>query len=292
MTTLTLIACVIAGIGVYNLLCAFADIPTAKTSKMMLLSRKQEGVKKDQLLSVYITRIAISLERFVRLDRLRSAKIQSALSIAGLEMSPRAYVMKAYVTSILTASCAIPAYFIHPLLALMVIGLAITLWFAMYYAAFDYVAKRKKSIEAEIPRFALTIARNLENDRDVLKILTGYKRVVGGEFRKELDQTIADMRTGNYENALIRFESRVGSALLSDVIRGLIGTLRGDDQQMYFKMICFDTRQIELSNLKREAMKRPERTRKYSMMMMVCVVAIYLVVLSVEVIGSLGVFFG
>lgn len=62
--------------------------------------------------------------------------------------------------------------------------------------------KRRKLIENEIPRFALTIGQNLENDRDVLKILTSYRRVAGKDFGAELDQTIADMKTGNYENAL------------------------------------------------------------------------------------------
>jgi len=87
----------------------------------------------------------------------------------------------------------------------------------------------------------LTVGQSLENDRDVLKILTSYRRVAGKDFGAELDQTIADMKTGNYENALIRFETRIGSPMLSDVIRGLIGVLRGDDQRMYFKMIriCF-----------------------------------------------------
>ena len=31
------------------------------------------------------------------------------------------------------------------------------------------------------------------------------------------------MKTGNYENALIRFETRIGSPMLSDVVRGLVG---------------------------------------------------------------------
>ena len=46
--------------------------------------------------------------------------------------------------------------------------------------------------------------------------------------------------------------------MLSDIVRGLIGTLRGDDQQMYFKMLVFDMRQIEQNNLKKEAGKRPK----------------------------------
>jgi len=292
MTLLALIACVLLGIAAYNLSCAFIDIPTGKTSKMMLLSRKQQGVKTDKLLDVYITRIAIFLERFVKLDKLKRSKLQNTLAIAGVETSPEVYTLKAYITAALVALCAIPVFFIQPLFAMVVIGLAVTLWFSTYYAAFDFVKKRKKIIEAEIPRFALTIAQNLENDRDVLRILTSYRRVAGKEFGQELDQTIADMKTGNYENALIHFEGRVGSALLSDVVRGLIGTMRGDDQRMYFKMICFDMRQIEQNNLKKEAAKRPKKIQKYSMMMLICIILIYIVVLCTEVIGSLGVFFG
>ena len=292
MTILALFACVLFGVAAYNLSCAFIDIPTGKTSKMMLLSRKQQGVKTDKLLDVYITRIATFLEKFVKLDKLKRSKLQNTLAIAGVEASPEVYTLKAYITAALVALCAIPVFFIQPLFAMVVIGLAVTLWFSTYYAAFDFVKKRKKIIEAEIPRFALTITQNLENDRDVLKILTSYRRVAGKEFGQELDQTIADMKTGNYENALIHFEGRVGSALLSDVVRGLIGTMRGDDQRMYFKMICFDMRQIEQNNLKKEAAKRPKKIQKYSMMMLICIILIYVVVLCTEVIGSLGVFFG
>lgn len=94
----------------------------------------------------------------------------------------------------------------------------------------------------------------------MLKILTSYRRVAGKDFGAELDQTIADMKTGNYENALIHFETRIGSPMLSDVIRGLIGVLRGDDQRMYFKMICFDMRQIEQNNLKRKLPSVPRKS--------------------------------
>lgn len=48
--------------------------------------------------------------------------------------------------------------------------------------------------------------------------------------------------------------------MLSDVIRGLIGVLRGDDQRMYFKMICFDMRQIEQNNLKKKQPSAPRRS--------------------------------
>ena len=292
MTLLALISIIFFAFAVYNLSTAFADIPTSRTSKMMMLAKKQRGTKNEQLLDVYLTKVAKLFAPYLRLDRLKRNKLQAALTIAGLELTPEVYTARAWVTAGAVGFCALPMTFLMPLFVPVLIGTAVALWFSTYYAAFDFVKKRRKLIEAEIPRFALTIGQNLENDRDVLKILTSYRRVAGRDFAAELDQTIADMKTGNYENALIRFETRIGSPMLSDVVRGLVGVLRGDDQRMYFKMICFDMRQIEQNNLKKEAAKRPRKIQRYSMMMLVCIMIIYLVVLCTEVINSLGVFFG
>ena len=292
MTLLALISIIFFAFAVYNLSTAFADIPTSRTSKMMMLAKKQRGTKNEQLLDVYLTKVAKLFAPYLRLDRLKRNKLQAALTIAGLELTPEVYTARAWVTAGAVGFCALPMAFLMPFFVPVLIGTAVALWFSTYYAAFDFVKKRRKLIEAEIPRFALTIGQNLENDRDVLKILTSYRRVAGRDFAAELDQTIADMKTGNYENALLRFETRIGSPMLSDVVRGLVGVLRGDDQRMYFKMICFDMRQIEQNNLKKEAAKRPKKIQRYSMMMLICIMIIYLVVLCTEVLSSLGAFFG
>lgn len=292
MTLLALLAVALFAFATYNLTCAIVDVPTSKTSRMMMLARKQQGVKPEQLLDVYITKIARLFEHWFKLDKMKRDKLQSALTIAGIALTPEVYTLKAYVKAGLVALSAMPMAFIMPLFVPVLIGLAVALWFSSYYTAFDFVKKRRKIIEAEIPRFALSIGQSLESDRDVLKILTSYRRVASKDFGAELDQTIADMKTGNYENALLRFETRIGSPMLSDVTRGLIGVLRGDDQRMYFKLICFDMRQIEQANLKKEAAKRPKKIQRYSMLMLVCIMIIYLVVLCTEVLSSLGAFFG
>ena len=49
--------------------------------------------------------------------------------------------------------------FLIPLMVPVLIGLAVALWFSTYYKVFDFVKKRRKLIENEIPRFALTIGR-------------------------------------------------------------------------------------------------------------------------------------
>lgn len=68
MTLLALTAVICFGFAVYNLTCAFADIPTKRTSRMMLLARKQQGVKAEKLLDVYLTKIAGLIAPYLKLD--------------------------------------------------------------------------------------------------------------------------------------------------------------------------------------------------------------------------------
>ena len=216
---LILFAAVFAGIGCYHLSCTFVDVPTAQTSRMMMLARKQTGTSNEKLFDVYLTKIAGKLAPLLKLDPIKRSRLALTLDIAGIPLTPECYTMKAFLTAIATGLLGIPLFMVMPLMGLLIMGLAVMLWFSTYH--------------------------KLATDRDVLKLLTSYRRIAGPHLGQELDTTVADMRTGNYENALLHFQNRVGSTMLSDIVRGLIGTLRGDDQQMYFKMLVFDMRQIE-----------------------------------------------
>ena len=77
---------------------------------------------------------------------------------------------------------------------------------------------------------------------------------------RELDVLTADMRSSSYEAALIRFEARMGSAIISDIVRGLVGILRGDDGRMYFQMLSHDLKALELQRLKAKAAKIRQRS--------------------------------
>lgn len=293
MIILWFLMAVLLGCGGYQIVCGATDVPTGKTSKMMMLAGKRKGEKAEKLWDVYITKIALKLEPLLpKLDKTRAIKLQNAIDAADLKITPEVYLLKAGIKG---AAVALLGLFFLPVSAFVSVVLVILgglIAVMNYFNALDYAKKRKKLIESEIPRFAASLAQGLQTSRDVLRLLTSYRKVAGKEFGQELDITVAEMKTGNYENALIHFESRIGSSLLSDITRGLIGTLRGDDQAMYFRMICFDMRQLEQANLKREAGKRPKQIQKYSMFMLFCILIIYAVVLGTEIVTSLGVFFG
>lgn len=110
----------------------------------------------------------------------------------------------------------------------------------------------------------------------------------GKEFANELEILAADMRSSSYEAALTRFEARINSPMLSDVVRGLIGVLRGDDGAMYFQMLSHDFKQMELQHLKKEAQKIPPKIRVFSFLMLVCFIVTYLAIIVFEILKSMG----
>lgn len=145
--------------------------------------------------------------------------------------------------------------------------------------------------EFEINPFVSTITQELKNSRDVLSMLEHYKENAGAAFRKELDIVCADMRSSSYEAALTRFEARLNSPQLSDVVRGLIGVLRGDDGAVYFQMLTHDFKQTEFQRLKAKAAKIPPKIRVYSFAMLMCFLATYFAIIIYEIIRSMGTLF-
>ena len=281
----------LVGVACYNFICAGADVPTGQTSKMMMLAGRRSGTRKENLSDVYIAKVADVFAKYINMDALKRSQLQNALDIAHVEMTPEQYIATAIARALLIILLTIPMWFISPLFFLFSVALGCLIGFMRYQEVLDFVKKRRKMIEREIPRFTSAVAQNLEIDRDILRMFIAYRRVADKEFGAELDQTIADMKTGNYENALLKMEKRINSPLMSDVIRGLSGVLRGDDQRVYFKMLTFDMRQLEQNNLKKEAMKRPQAMQKYCMFMMFCILLIYGVVLVTEVVANIGILF-
>ena len=86
----------------------------------------------------YVTKIAGWIAPYLRLDRLKRNKVQRALDIAGLQLTPEVYIARAWVTAGAVGLCAIPMAFLIPLLVPILIGLAVALWFSTYYAAVSY----------------------------------------------------------------------------------------------------------------------------------------------------------
>ena len=275
------------GIGLFLILADVLKLPSLATGKAMLTATKQSG-EKAQSLDAVIHGLVVKLAKHLPMDEYKRIRMKNTLNAAGIKETPEEFTVNAILKSALIALAVVPCLLVFPLLAPVALFLSIIVYFKEIRKADEKLSAKRDKIEAELPRFVATITQELKASRDVLSMLDNYKKSAGEDFARELDIVTADMRSSSYEAALTRFESRLNSPMLSDITRGLIGVLRGDDGGMYFQMLTHDLKQLELQRLKAEAMKIPPKIRVFSFLMLVCFLMMYMVVIIFEIIRSLG----
>lgn len=215
------------GLGAFFLLAGLLRLPTSASTKAVLTVTSRGKSQKGSINAILFD-MAARLSPLVHLDSYKRKKLEAQLKSAEIKMSPETYIAAAWVKAGLIALLIIPALLIFPILAPVIVFLAVAVYFKEQKRADEIVQQRREEIEAELPRFVNTIEQELRASRDVLNILKSYQRNAGHAMKRELEITIADMASGNEENALTRMESRIGSTMLSDVVRGLISVKRGD----------------------------------------------------------------
>lgn len=274
-------------VGAYLILAAWLKLPTLASTRAILKVAKI-GKQKDSLVQALIFRLSAWLAGKVRLGNYYKRKTASTLRSASIQTTPEAYLAGAIVKAGLIFCGGLLLLPLLPLLFPVFVFLAIAIFFKESRSADEIVRKKREQIEVELPRFVATVSQELKATRDVLRILEVYSRHAGGSLQSELWMTIADMKSGNHETALLRLESRIGSTMLSDVVRGLLAVMRGDQGVVYFEMLAHDFKLMEIQRLKLIAMKRPGKIRKYSFYMLVCFMLMYMVILGMEIMNAMG----
>lgn len=268
----------------------FADVfklPRLATNRAMITATREQKEKANNL-EALLNGWAAVLAKYIPMNEYKKHRMKNTLQAAGMNQTPEEYMAFALLKSGLMGVGVILSLMIIPLLAPVLLFLTILIYFREIKKANEKLSAKRAKIEFELPRFVATITQELKASRDVLGILENYKRNAGESFRYELDVLTADMRSGSYEAALTRFEARINSPMLSDITRGLISVLRGDDGAMYFHMLSHDMKQLELQRLKAKAMKIPPRIRVFSFLMLMCFVITYIVIIISEILRSLS----
>lgn len=282
---------ILMGIGIFLILADLFRIPYFKTSKAFQNLVKRQR-KKTSTIELWLQGLAQFIGKLLKLNEYKRIQLVSDLQTAGMEISPELHIAGAIIKAGICGLLAIPAFFIFPLITPVVIALAFAMYFKEAKGIQSRIKKRRETIEYELPRFVFFIEKTLVHSRDVLSLLDNYRENAGAVFKYELNITVADMRSGNYESALTRLESRVGSSMLSDVVRGLISILRGDNTAVYWQALSIKFSDIQRQLLKQQAQKVPGKVKRLSMILLFCFMAVYIVVIITEIMTSLGAMFG
>ena len=229
--------------GLFFLTADLLRLPYLKTSKAMINTGREKKTA-AKTAETYLLTVAVKLAPYIRMDEYKKGRLKNILKASGLNMEPEVYQAFAVAKAGTVMLCVIPAILVFPLLSIIVVFLSVMIYFQEINRADELLAAKRGTIESELPRFVSTIEQELKNSRDILSIVENYKKNAGEQFAGELDILVADMRSSSYEAALTRFEARLNSPMLSDVVRGLISVLRGDDGAMYFHMLAHDFKQV------------------------------------------------
>ena len=279
------------GVGLFFILADVYAIPYYKTSKAVeSLSKLQK--EKTSGLDLWLGGIAGWLSDRLPMDPFKRSQLEADLRTAQMDVTPEMFRANAIVKAMLVGIMAIPIAFIFPLLCPVVLFLAVFLYNMEIKSVSKRIQGKRAKIEYELPRLVFNIEKTLKHNRDVLYMLESYSKTAGPEMKHELDITAADMRSGNYEAAITRLESRVGSSMMSDVCRGLIGVLRGDDTEMYWASLAIKFSDAQRQQLRIQAQQVPRKVKRLSMCLLVCFMLIYVVVILAQIVNSLGVLFG
>lgn len=283
-----ILAAIMLGVGLYYILSDFLPIPSKKARKAVLSLTNTEKNFAESFTVPITNKIVGFLDRkkyfwYESLKKNWEGTLKKKLYSANIHYTPEFYVIKALVESVFTALLAVPSYFVTPLVSIACIAVAIAVYFKRMQELDIIIKKKSEKIDAELVLFAGTIKQQLASTRDVLKILSNYRKVSGPEFMHELDMTLADMKTGSYETALRNLDMRVHSSGLSEIIQGLLAVIRGNDQQSFFEMLVHDLQVSDRERLKRAAMKRPDKLKPVTGLMMGAFLAMYIYVIGYQI---------
>lgn len=275
------------GIGLFFILADTLRVPTYASSKAANELGKRSHPKTNPI-EIWLRDLSHFLAGKIRLGEYRKAQLAADLETADISLTPEEYISNAVTKALFVGVFAIPLFFLFKFGALLLVILAIVVYFKESRSIVGKLKARRQRIEYELPRFVGFIEKTLKHNRDVLYMLESYKDNAGPDLRREIEITIADMRSGNMEAALTRLESRVGSSMMSDVTRGLIGIIRGDDTVVYWASLNMKFSDYQRQLLKNEAKAVPRKVRRLSLILLICFMAIYIVVIGQVLFESLS----
>ncbi len=276
--------------GLYFIFASLFKIPYLRTSRA-IMNMERPDRNAATAIDAALMDLASKMSKLIPMDTYKKNRLSATLKAAGIKMTPECYTAYAAAKAGMVLLAVIPCLIILPFLSVAVVLLAVLTYFKELGKAAEKLQMKREEIESQLPRFVSTIEQELKSSRDVLSILESYKKNAGETLANELNITCADMRSGGYEAALMRFEARSNSPQLSDAVRGLIAVIRGDNGVLYFQMLAHDFKQMELRKLKSQAQKIPPKIRVFSFILLICFLMTYLVIIALQIIENIGIMF-
>ena len=169
--------------------------------------------------------------------------------------------------------------------------MALLQWIRQRKAIYRQYAQLQENLSGELYAFTAYVEQTLSTQRNVLRILEGYRLTENTYFSRELEITLADMRSSSYENGLLSLGRRVGNTQLDLIIQGLLAVNRGEEQQYYFALLVHDLETAERARLKRKVNHLGDQLSPYMLLLLLSSTALLLVPVVITIMDSFRQYF-
>lgn len=287
-------------IGVWVLLSAFLPGANRRVKKNLKSFNKRGKAK--MATTQYeggLVELSQKFSKYMHLTDIERSDLQQALQVTGNPMTPEEYKALCYVSGgifvgIGVLMLLVGLIFNISLFNIFGVGgmcLGIFYFFYLKKALMSDRTKVVEGVDKELPRFVSFMNTALQKQNSsILAILERYTPR-DEQFASELEQTIADAKTSNFAGAMARWDQRINSDRLKRVVRGLINANNGDDVRVYFAMLERDFNAFEMTLLKQNVKRIPEKMRLPKMLMYSAVAAALFFPIIMQVVESFMLFF-
>lgn len=273
-------------LGLYCMAQAAFAFPSGKSVRAVQEIHGRRGL--SQRVQNALLPLAKLISKLFPMSDYRRKRMEADFARLRIAQKPEDFVSKAKARSLLLA--LIGLLFIPlgiPLLVLLTVVISLLAYFKSMQAIRKKVEALNREIESELPRLVETLSYSLQHNRDLLDFFDKYRNVAGKGMGAELDQLIAQMRTGNQEAALRSMDARIGLPSFAALCAILCGVHQGVDQRTSLLMLEQDMRTKERETLRRLMEKRPSRIKAASFILTILMVFMFMVPLIILIIQNI-----
>lgn len=279
MTVFIIIFCCFV-VGFYSLLAVIFKLPRWRDNIY-----KQKSKRKK---SGFLQNASKYIAPHLPLNRIKEAEIQKQLQAANLSETPKEYLAQLWLSSGIFVVLAIVIALIQPLLSLIPLIIALFVYLKKKEQLETKVKKRTQEIEKSLPRFVSYASNRLRTEHNMITIIDDFNVNDSGALSEELAITVADMRTGNQEQAIERLQERINSPIITELCRGMLSAMRGEDVAVYFANLNKKLITLWGQRLRLELLKKEPKISKMSMLLVGCSLISTVVVLLVFIVQALA----
>ena len=274
--------------GLFSVASHLCRLPPASTGRGIKIATRTDRTLMNFVNEFVIAPFIKILSPFIHIPDFKEKRMSIQLARAGIALTPKEYVARSFLMAGLSLcfSGLLLAFTMRNMLIISIL-LSVVVYFHFNGEINDKLKAKDKMIEAELPKFVRAIVQGLKTERDIIKLLETYQAIAGKGLRYDIEVLIMDLKSGNFEDAMIAFDKRVGNAYVSRLAKALVAVNRGDNQDSTLNYLITDMGLLAKETMQRELNKRPGRVKILVIPIVLVAVASLFYVIGVHLFTSL-----